>query len=82
MSKRSKKRISIKYVWGVVFIHRAKNINQRNGQVEVRTKKIEMDVNQKKMEYINYAYNEEIIYWKKAALARVLNESEEKDLVD
>ena len=81
MSK-SKKRISIKYVWGVVFIHRAKNINQRNGQVEVRTKKIEMDVNQKKMEYINYAYNEEITYWKKAALARVLNESEEKDLVD
>ena len=81
MSK-SEKRISIKYVWGVVFIHRAKNINQRNGQVEVRTKKIEMDVNQKKMEYINYAYNEEITYWKKAALARVLNESEEKDLVD
>ena len=81
MSK-SKKKISIKYVWGVVFIHRAKNINQRNGQVEVRTKKIEMDVNQKKMEYINYAYNEEITYWKKAALARVLNESEEKDLVD
>ena len=51
-------------------------------EVEVRTKKIEMDVNQKKMEYINYAYNEEITYWKKAALARVLNESEEKDLVD
>ena len=51
-------------------------------EVEVTTKKIKMDVNQKKMEYINYAYNEEITYWKKAALARVLNESEEKDLVD
>ena len=35
-----------------------------------------------KMEYISYAYNEEITYWKKAALERVLNESEEKELAD
>ena len=34
------------------------------------------------MEYINYSYNEEITYWEKAALAGVLNESEEKELVD
>ena len=34
------------------------------------------------MEYINYACNEETKYWKKAALVRVLNESEEKELVD
>ena len=34
------------------------------------------------MEYINYAYSEEITYWKKAALARVLNDSEEKELAD
>ena len=34
------------------------------------------------MEYINCAYSEEITYWKKAALARVLNDSEEKELAD
>ena len=49
-------------------------------KVEVRTKEIE--VNLEKKEYINYAYNVEITYWGKAALARVLNESEEKELVD
>ena len=49
-------------------------------EVEVRTKEIE--VNPEKMEYINYAYNEEITYWKKAALSRALNESEGKELVD
>ena len=46
----------------------------------VGTRKIEID--QEKMEYINFAYNEEIIYWRKAALDRVLNEGEEKELVD
>ena len=49
-------------------------------ETEVRTRKIEMD--QEKMEYMNFAYNEEITYWKKAALDRVLNEREEKELVD
>ena len=49
---------------------------------EVRTKNIETEVNQEKIDYIRYAYNEEIAYWKKAALARVLNESKEKELID
>ena len=49
-------------------------------EAEVRTRKIEID--QEKMEYINSAYNEEIAYRKKATLARVLNESVEKELVD
>ena len=49
---------------------------------EVRTKNIETEVNQEKIDYISYAYNEEIAYWKKAALARVLNESKEKELID
>ena len=49
-------------------------------KAEVRTRKIEID--QEKMEYINSAYNEEIAYRKKATLARVLNESVEKELVD
>ena len=30
---------------------------------EVRTKKIEIEVNQDQIDYINYAPNEEIKYW-------------------
>ena len=61
--------------------HWAKNTRANKiDEAEVRTRKIEID--QEKMEYINFAYNEEITYWKKAALARVVNEKEEKELVD
>ena len=49
-------------------------------EAEVRTRKIEMD--QERMEYIDLAYNEETTYWKRAALTRVLNEKEEKELAD
>ena len=49
-------------------------------EAEVRTSKIEID--QEKMEYIDFANNEEITYQKKAALDRVLNEREEKEFVD
>ena len=34
---------------------------------EVRTKKIEIQVNQEKIDWVNYAYSEEITNWKKAA---------------
>ena len=34
-------------------------------EVEVRSRKIETELNQEKIDYVNYAYNEEIIYWKK-----------------
>ena len=40
---------------------------------EVRTKKIKIEVNQEKKDYINYAYSEEIKYWKKAALREGIN---------
>ena len=45
-------------------------------EAEVRARKIEID--QEKMECINFAYNEEVTYWQKAALNRVLHEREEK----
>ena len=35
---------------------------------KLKTKKIE--VNQEKIDYINYVYNKEIAYWKKAAVER------------
>ena len=49
---------------------------------EVRTKQREIEVNQERIDYINYAYSEEMTYWKKATLERVSAESEEKELVD
>ena len=39
-------------------------------EVKVKTKKIEIEVNQEKTDYINYVYNKKIAYWKKAALER------------
>ena len=51
-------------------------------EVGVRAKKIEIEGNQEEMSYINYVYNKEIKYWKKAALTRVLNESDKTELVD
>ena len=48
----------------------------------VRTKKIEIEVNQDKIDYKNYAYSEEVTYWRKAALEKVSTESEEKELMD
>ena len=49
---------------------------------EVRTKQTEIEVNQEKIDYINYAYSEEVTNWKKAAWERISAESEEKELVD
>ena len=46
-------------------------------ETEVRTRKIEID--QEKMEYINFADNDEITYWKKAALDRVLKREKKKN---
>ena len=34
-------------------------------ELEVKTKEIEIEVNQEKMDYINYVYNKAITYWKK-----------------
>ena len=51
-------------------------------EVEVKTKKRETEVNQETTDYINYAYNKEITWWKEAVLERVLNERKEKELID
>ena len=62
--------------------NRVKKSGNSTKMDEVRTKKIKIEVNQEKKDYINYAFSEEIKYWKKAALERVSTESEEKELVD
>ena len=50
--------------------------------MKLELKKIELEVNQEKIDYINYAYNEEMTNQKKTTLAQVLNETEEKELID
>ena len=63
--------------------HKVKNDNYKKKKKkkkkmdEVRTKKIEKEVNQDKIDYINYGHSEEITYWKKTALERVSTESDE-----
>ena len=49
---------------------------------DVRTKKIEINVNQDKIDYRNYAYSEEVTYWRKETLERVSTEGNEKELID
>ena len=41
--------------------------------------RIEIEVNQDMINYINYAYSEEATYWRKAALESILTKSEEKN---
>ena len=41
--------------------------------------RIEIEVNQDVINYINYAYSEEVTYWRKAALESILTKSEEKN---
>ena len=50
--------------------------------MKLERKEIEIEVHQGKIDYINYACNKEITYWKKVALDRVSTENEEKELTD
>ena len=49
---------------------------------KLERKKIEIEVNQDKIDYINYGYSEEVTYWRKSALEKVSTDSEEKELID
>ena len=46
--------------------------------MKLKQKKIEIQVNQEKIDYINYAYNKKITYWKKVTLEKVSTENEKK----
>ena len=50
---------------------------------EVRTRnKIEVEIHQEKVDFINDAYEKELQYWKWAALESVLTENKAKELID
>ena len=41
---------------------------------------IEMEVNQDVIDYKNYAYSQEVIYWRKAALESIFNQERRKKI--
>ena len=50
---------------------------------EVRTRnRIEVEIYQEKVDFINDAYEKELRYWKRAALESVSTENEAKELTD
>ena len=50
-------------------------------EVRVRNK-IEVEIHQEKVDFMNDAYEKELRHWKKAALESVSNKSETKELID
>ena len=49
---------------------------------EVRRNKIEVEIHQEKVDFVNDAYEKELQYWKRAALESVSTKSEAKELID
>ena len=50
---------------------------------EVRAiNKIEVDLSQEKIDFLNYAYQKELQYWKKVASESVSTENKAKELID
>ena len=43
---------------------------------------MKIEVNQDVIDYIDYAYSEEVAYWRKAAFEIVLTKSEGKELIN
>ena len=51
-------------------------------RVEVRETKIEVDLLEDKVDFINYAYEKGLQYWKRAALESVSTENEARELIE
>ena len=49
---------------------------------EVRESRIEVEIHQEKVDFINYAYEKELRYWKRAALESVSTENEVRGLTE
>ena len=49
---------------------------------EVRRNKIEVEIHQEKVDFVNDAFEKELQYWKRAALESVSNKNEAKELID
>ena len=49
---------------------------------EVRESRIEVEISQEKIDFINDAYEKELRYWKRAALESVSTENEARELIE
>ena len=66
-----------------ILSHKEKSVYFAKEMDEIRaTNKIEVDLSQEKIDFINYAYQKKLQYWKKVALESVSTESEAKELTD
>ena len=60
--------------------HEEKKVNFTKEMNEVRVmNKIEVNLSQEKIDFINDAYQKELKYWEKVALESVLTENEESN---
>ena len=59
---------------GVYFTEKMDKVRARN--------KIEVEIHQEKVDFINDAYEKELRYWKRAALESVSTEKEAKELIE
>ena len=60
--------------------HKEKSVNFTKETNEVRAmNKIEVNLSQEKIDFINDAYQKQLKYWKKVALESVLTEYEESN---
>ena len=49
---------------------------------EVRENRIELEIHQEKVDFVNDAYEKELRYWKRATLESVSTENEARELIE
>ena len=66
-----------------ILLHKENSIYFAEKRDEVRAmNKIEVELYQEKIDFINDAYEKELRYWKRVALESVSTENEAKELID
>ena len=48
----------------------------------IKLEKAEVEIHHKKVDFINYAYEKELRYWKRAALESASTENEARELIE
>ena len=66
----------------VLKIYRNLHICIKKKVDEVNERRIEVEIHQEKVDFINDAYEKELRYWKRAALESVSTENEARELIE
>ena len=64
------------------FLKRKKMDEVTESRTGVKETKIEVDLDKEKVDFINYAYEKSLQYWKSAALKGVSTENEARELIE